>query len=52
MIMGMRMGQTHEPKDCEKQIQCILAGCYHGWIQAHVLRRFYRFHGRPGENME
>lgn len=48
----MRMGQTHEPKDCEKQIQCILAGCYHGWIQAHVLRRFYRFHGRTRENME
>ena len=24
---------------------CILAGCCHGTIHAHVLRRFYRFHG-------
>ena len=48
----MRMWQTHEPKDGEKQILCILAGCYHGWIQAQLLRRFYRFHGRTRENME
>ncbi len=25
---------------------CILAGCYHGTTYAHVLRRFYRIHGK------
>ena len=31
---------------------CILAGCYHGTTYAHVLRRFYRIHGKSRENLE
>ena len=31
---------------------CILAGCYHDTTYAHVLRRFYRIHGKSRENLE
>ena len=31
---------------------CILASCYHGTTYAHVLRRFYRIHGKSRENLE
>ena len=31
---------------------CILASCYHGTTHAHVLRRFYRIHGKSRENLE
>ena len=31
---------------------CILAGCNHGTTYAHVLRRFYRIHGKSRENLE
>ena len=31
---------------------CILAGCYHGTTYAHVLRRFYRIHGKSRKNLD
>ena len=30
----------------------VLATRYHGKVYAHVLRRYYRIHGKSGEDME
>ena len=31
---------------------CIIASCYHGTTHAHVLRRFYRIHGKSRKNLD